>query len=584
MHKVILCLMMTMIPLLLSAFGKMGGVPDRGSVMNDALHAEAQPDMFSSRRSFALGNFIRAVMQRGTEEQRIDWLLMTLDGDPGLNSAYILLNAYAKDSVYLEKIARGMLGVANLHPEHPLLVEQALHFALRCSVCSDSLKDLVERAVMAQIEPARLDARSYRAFCRILKIHAANLLRDNRTDDAYDFFRRFGDSEFFPEHLWMQELSADFYNRAARRADRKRRFFGLLPSDREILERCRNEYIEGMAETDNAISDLNSLGRRAVAYLQLHLADDAVRIVEHSAEAPERQVEPRYLLARVLFMARRYGDALTVVGDLLKMMPGDRSLLALQANAALRHGDYDLTVNSARDMLKTAPGDSNAEFLLIAGLLAADRIREAESEINSVEDGELQWDLNNMLHRKTRNYKQMLDVLRNEEKQQHGKANDVIYGMMLLPAEQNGDVALLNYCWNKLASMKMLDDPKNANSVGYVATTLDVRLDEAEKLIRYALEDDPECGAYLDSMAWLQYRLGEYEAASDYIRLALSSPDELDSPGRGVMLDHAGDIMMKLGNLDAAYSYYKKAVEESFDFDVDGDAIRAKLSELSRRR
>ena len=599
MHKWMLWSLAVAVPLALPAADGIGGdsagetvevqtVVDRAAgLQNRQDRAPAvveQQTAVSSRRARALENFIRASMKRGTDEQCIDWLLAALMDDPGSGAACALLNTYAENPAHLEKIIPGLLKVAEAHPDYPLLTEQLLALSFRHPLSPEQVENLIGRVVAAQQEPEKLDPRSRQAFCRILEIYVGGLLSDDKIEEATALFQRLNARRGFAGRPRVLELAAEFYNLAARQADRDRRWLGLLPSDRELMEERRDEFVQALRETDERVRNLPELERRAVTYLRLQLADDAVRVVEQAVKRAPLDTASRYLLARVLFMARRYKAVLPVVSELLKESPDNRDFLELQADSALRCGRYDLVAEAAGKMLKMTPDDPGAEFLRISGLLAEGKLEEAEAAIKAVKDEEFRENLYIALQLKARNFDQMLAALKRHEKRQGDKVTDTVYTMMLLPAERTGDVELLNYCWNKLAAMDALEDPENANSVGYVAAVLNVRLDEAEKLIRYALESDPECGAYLDSMAWLLYRRGEYEEAADYIRRALSVPDELTAAGRGVLLDHAGDIMMKLGDRDAARAYYEEAVAEAGDPDVDLAAIRRKLAELRERK
>ncbi len=570
-------------PLTLSAAGGIGGDAAREPEAAPAVSAP-QPDTPAARRARALENFIRASMKRGTEAQCIDWLLAALMDDPNSTAACALLNTYAENPAHLEKIMPGLLKVAEAHPECPLLTEQLLALSFQRPLSPEQVEKLIEQVVSAQQEPEKLDHRSQQAFSRILEIYVGGLLSADRIEDATALFQRLNARKGFSGRPRVQELAAEFYNLAARQADRSRRWLGLLPSDRERLEECRDEFVLALRATDDQLQGLPELERRAITYLRLQLADDAVRVVEQVVKKSPADVDSRYLLARVLFMARRYKAVLPVVGELLKESPDNRDFLELQAESALRCGRYDLVAEATGKMLKQTPDDPGADFLRISGLLAEGKLQEAEAAIKAVKDEEFRENLNIALQLKAQNFDQMLAALKRHEKRLGDKVPDTVYIMMLLPAERTGNVELLNDCWKKLAAMNALEDPENANSIGYVAAVLNVRLDEAEKLIRYALDSDPECGAYLDSMAWVLYRRGEYEEAADYIRRALSVPDELTAAGRGVLLDHAGDIMMKLGDREAARAYYEEAVAEAGDPDVDLAAIRRKLAELREQK
>ncbi len=80
---------------------------------------------------------------------------------------------------------------------------------------------------------------------------------------------------------------------------------------------------------------------------------------------------------------------------------------------------------------------------------------------------------------------------------------------------------------NLQKALKM--DPHNAtalNSLGYVMAENEIKLDVAEDYCRRALAIKPDYPAYLDSLGWVQYKLGKVKEARDVLRKALlSAPD-----------------------------------------------------------
>ena len=67
------------------------------------------------------------------------------------------------------------------------------------------------------------------------------------------------------------------------------------------------------------------------------------------------------------------------------------------------------------------------------------------------------------------------------------------------------------------------DDPKNAlalNYLGYMLADRGTRLEEALGYIRRAVALDPQNGAYLDSLGWAYYRMGNYDLAEENLRRA----------------------------------------------------------------
>jgi tetratricopeptide (TPR) repeat protein len=113
--------------------------------------------------------------------------------------------------------------------------------------------------------------------------------------------------------------------------------------------------------------------------------------------------------------------------------------------------------------------------------------------------------------------------------------------------------------------------PDNAlalNYLGYMYADRGVKLDEALKMIKKAVSLDPQNGAYLDSYAWVLYRLGRYEEALVQMKEALKY-DRVDA----VLFDHQGDIYAALDSYDLARESWARALE----LDPENEDIKAKL-------
>ena len=117
-------------------------------------------------------------------------------------------------------------------------------------------------------------------------------------------------------------------------------------------------------------------------------------------------------------------------------------------------------------------------------------------------------------------------------------------------------------------------NPRNAEALNYVAymwAEKGIRLEEALKYVRRALELDPECGAFLDTLAWVQHRQGDHGRALESIQAAIAF-----LPGDPTLLDHLGDIHFALGNAEAAADAWR----DSLAADPSNAGVRAKYSEL----
>jgi len=98
-------------------------------------------------------------------------------------------------------------------------------------------------------------------------------------------------------------------------------------------------------------------------------------------------------------------------------------------------------------------------------------------------------------------------------------------------------------------------DPENhqaLNFLGYMLADKGVRLDDALAMIEEAVKSEPENGAYLDSFAWVLYRLGRYDEALIQIQKAIKLTN--NDP---IVIEHLGDIQYALGNLESARDAWK---------------------------
>ena len=103
-------------------------------------------------------------------------------------------------------------------------------------------------------------------------------------------------------------------------------------------------------------------------------------------------------------------------------------------------------------------------------------------------------------------------------------------------------------------------DPANAaeayNYLGYMWADHNMHLDEAEEMIRHALEIEPNNGSYLDSLGWVEFRKGNFDQAlADLLRAAKNI--ERDDP---IVFEHVGDIYLKLDRVSEALGSWQKAL------------------------
>ena len=114
-------------------------------------------------------------------------------------------------------------------------------------------------------------------------------------------------------------------------------------------------------------------------------------------------------------------------------------------------------------------------------------------------------------------------------------------------------------------------DPQNAlmlNNYGYSLSLRGERIEEALEMAKRALEKDPDNGAYLDTVGWINYLLGNYEAARTYIEKAFElRPDSVE------VMEHLGDVYTKLNMIQEAKQIWARALE----IDKENETLIQKL-------
>jgi tetratricopeptide (TPR) repeat protein len=118
------------------------------------------------------------------------------------------------------------------------------------------------------------------------------------------------------------------------------------------------------------------------------------------------------------------------------------------------------------------------------------------------------------------------------------------------------------------------DEATFNNDLGYIWADHDMKLDEAEKLIRKALEldrkkrkevpdlkpeQDKDNSAYLDSLAWVLYKKKNLKDARKYLEEAIKAEE-----GQHIeIFDHLADVYAALGEKDQAKAMFEKALKSA---------------------
>ena len=133
----------------------------------------------------------------------------------------------------------------------------------------------------------------------------------------------------------------------------------------------------------------------------------------------------------------------------------------------------------------------------------------------------------------------------------------LLYARALVAAEL-GQVELMEQDLLQL----LAENPDHAdalNALGYTLADQTTRYDEALDYIRRALALKPDSPAILDSMGWVQYRLGNYQEAVKYLERANQMFPDAE------IASHLGEVLWVMGNREQARKVWGEALKREPD-------------------
>jgi tetratricopeptide (TPR) repeat protein len=246
-------------------------------------------------------------------------------------------------------------------------------------------------------------------------------------------------------------------------------------------------------------------------------------------------------------------------------MGGDSALRGYQGQVDTYRDakQFDKAVEIARKAVEINPKDNDLKLILASELADAGKVDEGITlakgllkNTSSDDDRKIWLDLAQMdtrLHR----WKDAEDAL-NKAAPMTTKKEDRLYLLFL-----RGALAERQKHFEPAEDLfrQALDlDPSNAmvnNYLGYMLADKGSKLPEAIKMIRKAVEQEPMNGAYLDSLGWAYFKMGQYELAEENLRQAVER-DQTDP----TVHEHLGDLYEKTGRIRLAAAQWQLSITE----------------------
>jgi tetratricopeptide (TPR) repeat protein len=245
--------------------------------------------------------------------------------------------------------------------------------------------------------------------------------------------------------------------------------------------------------------------------------------------------------------ARQYDKAVEVARKAVEANPKDRDLKLTLAAELGDLGKTDEGLAMAKGLLANNGDDRQIWLALGQMYLRARRWKEAEDAFNKAEPMTTK--------KEDRSY---LLFLRGElaERQKHIEQAEVFFRQVL---DLDPDSAMtLNY-------------------LGYMLADKGMRLPEALEMIRKAVKAEPMNGAYLDSLGWVYFKMGDTEQAEEYLRQAVDR-DQTDP----TVHDHLGDLYEKTGRIRLAAAQWQLSMTQ-FAKSAPTDVEPAEMAKVQKK-
>jgi tetratricopeptide (TPR) repeat protein len=224
---------------------------------------------------------------------------------------------------------------------------------------------------------------------------------------------------------------------------------------------------------------------------------------------------------------KEYDKATMVAQQAALAMPKNKSIQLMLAGQLADSGKQDEGIKLAKAQLKGDASDRDVDLVLAQIYTRLRRWKEAAEEIDAADALSTKQD--------DKIYIYFLRGALDERQKHYDSAEEQFRRILALDANNS---MTLNY-------------------LGYMLGDRGVRLDESLALVQKAVQLDPQNGAYLDSLGWIYFKMGQYALAEANLRKATERMAK--DPA---VHDHLGELYEKTGRLKLAAAQWEQSLQE----------------------
>ena len=367
----------------------------------------------------------------------------------------------------------------------------------------------------------------------------------------------------------LRQFQADVFTREGKfqsASDSLRKMHALNPKD------------------DTAILLLSQLA------VQQNKLDKAEKILRNFIKLNPSSLRAQHALAQLFIQAKRPKEAILIYKKMLQTLPGNAEIQSALGFLYYQQQAFQESANHFKKALQNAPKNQNYLFYLASSLEALHENKEARALYQQVPRQHALWkeaqlrlaSMDLIAKNYTSSQQYIQRVLKNDSVNSHAWVLlSTIYLMQekyqeLLDKTQpatlleqvparllmNRAIAFEHFKRYKdiERALKSLiqNKPNHADALNFLAYTYaeqGIKLNEAKGYMQRALAQKPNDGYYLDSLAWVYYKNGEYDKAINTQQKALQIISD-----DATMHEHLGDMFWKQGEKEKAIQQWQKAL------------------------
>lgn len=324
----------------------------------------------------------------------------------------------------------------------------------------------------------------------------------------------------------------------------------LAPNDPDLLTRLGDSYLNAndFKSAADAYAKLMELRpnlpqlreRLAAVYLKTEESDKAITLYKELIKRDPLRFEYYNIVGELQEGANHPDDALNYYEQSLKLNPDQSELYLAIAELQRRLKHTDALLSTIATWKKKFPTDWRIPYF--ASFLATEKKDYAQALVAFAD----------------------AETLAREAPQEVTLSPQFYFGYGAA-YERAGDIAKAAVQFQKAIAA----NPKFANAynyLGYMWADKGIHLPEALQHIQKALTLEPDNGAFLDSLGWVHYKLGQPAEALPALLRAIellekdTKREPEDKVEDAVVYDHLAEVQWKLGKTAEALATWKRAL------------------------